>query len=125
MMELLLDISSRLARLEDKVEHIAECVEDLMDDYHPDRDVKYPDDLPSKSMMAEFEASQMELRKTGDLYSEVLRKMATQCLDRDMAVIKVKGLKSLATDMPLGMEDPYEILNKSFWVRDRRRCGLA
>ncbi len=57
MMELLLDISSRLARLEDKVEHIAERVEDLMDDYHPDRDVKYPDDLPSKSMMAEFEVS--------------------------------------------------------------------
>ncbi len=26
-----------------------------MDDYHPDHDVKYPDDLPSKSMMAEFE----------------------------------------------------------------------
>ncbi len=124
MMELLLDISSRLARLEDKVEHIAEHVEDLMDDYHPDRDVKYPDDLPSKSMMAEFEASRMELRKTGDLYSEVLRKMATQRLDRDMAVIKVKGLESLATDMPLGMEDPYEILNKSFWVRTVGVAGL-
>ncbi len=46
MMELLLDISSRLA-----------CMEDLMDDYHPDHDVKYLDDLPSKSMMAEFEVS--------------------------------------------------------------------
>ncbi len=42
VMELLQDISSRLARLEDKVEHIAERMEDLMDDYHPDHDVKYP-----------------------------------------------------------------------------------
>ncbi len=42
--------------------------------------------------------------------------MATQHLDRDMAVIKVKGLESLAADTPLGMDDPYEILNKSFWV---------
>ncbi len=42
VMELLQDISSRLACLEDKVEH----VEDLMDDYHPDHDVKYPDNLP-------------------------------------------------------------------------------
>ncbi len=42
--------------------------------------------------------------------------MATQCLDRDMAVIKVKGLESLAKETPLRMEDPYEILNKSFWV---------
>ncbi len=57
MMELLLDILSRLVRMEDKVEHITERVEDLMDDYHPDHDVKYLDDLPSKSMMAEFEAS--------------------------------------------------------------------
>ncbi len=36
IMELLQDISSRLAHLEDKVEHVAERVEDLMDDYHPD-----------------------------------------------------------------------------------------
>ncbi len=43
--------------------------------------------------------------------------MALQRLDRDMAVIKVEGLQSLAMDMPLGMEDPYELLNKSFWVR--------
>ncbi len=56
-----------------------------MDDYHPDHDVKYPDDLPSKSMMAEFKASRLELRKTGDIYSEVLRQMAMQRLDRDMA----------------------------------------
>ncbi len=76
IMELLQDISSRLACLEDKVEHIAEHVEDLMDDYHPDHDVKYPDDLPLKSMMAEFEASRLELRKTRDIYSEVLCKMA-------------------------------------------------
>ncbi len=115
-MELLQDISSRLACLEDKVEHIAEHVEDLMDDYHPDHDVKYPDDLPLKSMMAEFEASQLELQKTGDIYSEVLRKMATQHLDRDMAVIKAEGLQSFTTDMPLGMEDPYKVLNRSFWV---------
>ncbi len=116
VVELLQDISSRLARLEDKVEHVAGHVEDLMDDYHPDHDVKYPDDLPSKSMMAKFEASRLELRKTGDIYSEVLHQMATQRLDRDMAVIKVKGLQSLAEDMPLGMDDPYEILNRSFWV---------
>ncbi len=75
IMELLQDISSRLARLEDKVEQVVERVEDLMDDYHPDHNVKYPDDLPSKSMMAEFEASRLELRKTGDIYSEVLCQM--------------------------------------------------
>ncbi len=56
-MELLQDISSRLARLEDKVEHVAGCIEDLMDDYHPNYDIKYPDNPPSKSMIAEFEAS--------------------------------------------------------------------
>ncbi len=55
-----------------KTEHVAEHVEDLMDDYHPDHDIKYPDDLPSKSMMAKFEASWMELQKTEDIYSEVL-----------------------------------------------------
>ncbi len=57
VMELLQDISSRLACLETKVNNIAECMEDLVDDYHPDCDIKYPDDLPSKSMMAEFKAS--------------------------------------------------------------------
>ncbi len=66
----------------------------------------------------------MELRKTGDIYSEVLHKMAMQCLDRDMAMIKVKGLESLATDTLLGMEDPYEILNKSFWVGTISVAGL-
>ncbi len=124
IMELLRDISSRLAHLESKVDNLAERIEDLVDDYNPDRDIKYPDDLPSKSMMAEFEASRMELRKTGDLYSEVLCKMAMQHLDRDMAVIKVKGLELLAADMLLGMEDPYEILNKSFWVRTIGVAGL-
>ena len=123
-MELLQDISSRLARLEDKVEHVVERVEDLMDDYHPDHNVKYPNDLPSKSMMAEFEASRLELRKTGDIYSEVLHQMAMQRLDRDMVVIKVKGLQSLAEDSLLGMEDPYKILNKSFWVRTISVAGL-
>ncbi len=116
IMELLQDISSRLVHLEDKVEHIAECMEDLMDDYHPDHDVKYPDDLPSKSMMAEFETSWLELQKTRDIYNKVLCKMATQYLDRDMSVIKIKGLQSLAKETLLGMEDPYKILNKSFWV---------
>ncbi len=42
--------------------------------------------------------------------------MALQRLDRDMVVIKVKGLQSLAMDTLLGMEDPYKLLNKSFWV---------
>ncbi len=124
VMELLQDISSRLAHLEDKVECVLEHMEDLMDDYHPDHNVKYPNDLPSKSMMAEFEASRLELRKTGDIYSKVLHKMATQHLDRDMAIIKAKGLQSLAMDMPLEMEDPYEILNKSFWVGTVRVSGL-
>ncbi len=116
VLEILQDISSRLARLEDKVEHVLEHMEDLMDDYHPDYNIKYPDDLPSKSMMAKFKVSQLELRKTGDIYSEVLHKMATQRLDQDMAVIKVKGLESLTEDTPLGMDNPYKILNKSFWV---------
>lgn len=43
--------------------------------------------------------------------------MAKQWLNRDMAIIKAESLQSLATDMPLGMEDPYKILNKSFWVK--------
>ncbi len=124
VMELLQDISSRLVRLEAKVDNIAEHVEDLVDDYDPERDIKYPDDLPNKSMMAEYEASQMELHKTGDIYSEVLQKMAMQRLDRDMAVIKVEGLQSLAAETPLGMEDPYEILNKLFWVGTISIAGL-
>ncbi len=31
---------------------------------------------------------------------------------------------ALATDMLLGMEDPYEILNMSFWVRQIGTAGL-
>ncbi len=31
-----------------------------------------------------------------------------------MAIIKGEGLQSLVADMLLGMEDPYELLNKSF-----------
>ncbi len=50
--------------------------------------------------------------------------MAKQCLDRDMAIIKGEGLMALATDTPLGMEDPYEILNKSFWVGQIGTAGL-
>ncbi len=71
-MELLQDIFSRMARLESKVNNIAECVEDLMDNYHPNYNIKYPDNLPSKSMKAEFEASWLELQKTRDIYSEAL-----------------------------------------------------
>ncbi len=50
--------------------------------------------------------------------------MATQWLDRDMVVIKVKGLQSLAEDIQLRMEDSYKILNKSFWVRTIGVAGL-
>ncbi len=53
IMELLQDISSRMACLEDKVDNLAEHVEDLVDDYDLDHNIKYPDNLPSKSMMAE------------------------------------------------------------------------
>ncbi len=95
-----------------------------MDDYHLDYDVKYPDEFPSKSLKAEFEVLRMELQKTGDIYSEVLCKMAQQRLDWDIAVIKVKGLESLTEDTRLGMEDPYEILNKSFWVGTVRVSSL-
>ncbi len=60
----------------------------------------------------------------GNIYSEVLRKMASQWLDQDMAVIKVKGLESLTEDTQLRMEDPYKILNKSFWVSTVGVSGL-
>ncbi len=123
-MKILRDIASRLARLEEKVDKVAERVEDLMDDYHPDYDVQYPGDLPSKSLKAKFEVSRLELHKTGDIYSEALHQMARQCLDRDMAIIKGEGLMALAVDTPLGMEDPYEILNKSFWVGQIGAAGL-
>ncbi len=95
-----------------------------MDDYHPDRDIKYLDDLPSKSMMAEFEASRMELRKTaGNLYSEVLRKMATQRLDRDMTVIKVKGLESLAAGHAARHGGPVQ--NPQQVILGRGTVGIA
>ncbi len=42
--------------------------------------------------------------------------MARQWLDRDMAIIKAKGLQALAMDTLLGIDDPYKILNKSFWI---------
>ncbi len=113
-----------MACLESKVDNLMEHMEDLVDDYDPDPDIKYLDDLPSKSMMAEFEASQMELRKTGNIYSEVLCQMAQQRLDWDVAIIKVKGLELLTEDTPLRMEDPYELLNKSFWVSTIRANGL-
>ncbi len=124
VVELLQDISSRMARLEAKVDNLAERMEDLVDNYNPDCDIKYPDDLSSKSIMAEFEASRMELRKSSDIYSKVLHKMAQQRLDRDMVMIKVKGLESLTKDTPLGMEDLYELLNKSFWVGTTGADGL-
>ncbi len=60
----------------------------------------------------------------GDIYSEVLQKMATQRLDRDMVVIKVKGLQSLAKDTLLRMDNPYKIMNKSFWVSTVRVSSL-
>ncbi len=124
ILEILQDISLRLACLEDKVDKVAERVEDLMDDYHPDYDVKYSDDLPSNSLKAKFKASRMELRKMEDIYSEVLHQMTKQQLDRDMAIIKAEGLQVLAMDMLLGIDDPYEILNKSFWVGTARASRL-
>ncbi len=75
-------------------------------------------------MMAKFEASWLELRKTGNIYSKVLQKMASQWLDRDMVVIKVKGLQLLAEDTLLRMDDSYKILNKSFWVGTIGVSGL-
>ncbi|PBK65752.1 hypothetical protein ARMSODRAFT_1022181, partial [Armillaria solidipes] len=68
ILELLQDISSRLTHLEDKVDAVAGRVEDLVDDYNADNEVKYPEDFIPKSVKAEFEASRLELRKTGDIY---------------------------------------------------------
>ncbi|PBK79224.1 hypothetical protein ARMGADRAFT_1093350 [Armillaria gallica] len=42
VLEILQDISSWLACLKDKVERIVEWVDDLMDDYHPDNNIKCP-----------------------------------------------------------------------------------
>ncbi|KAK0446610.1 hypothetical protein EV421DRAFT_1733892, partial [Armillaria borealis] len=116
VLEILQDISARLVHLENKVEAIADRVEDLINDYDVNNEVKYPKDFIPKSVKAEFEASRMELRKMGDIYCEVLREVAKQRLDRDMALIKAEGLQALSSEMPLGVEDPYEILNKSFWI---------
>ncbi|PBK71394.1 hypothetical protein ARMSODRAFT_973824 [Armillaria solidipes] len=38
-------------------------------------------------------------------------------LDRDMILIKAEGLMVLVSELPLGVDDLYEILNKSFWIR--------
>ncbi len=124
MLEILQDISSGLARLEEKVDTVVEQVEDLMDDYHPDNDVKYLDDLPSKSLRAKFEVSQLELRKTRDIYSEVLRQVAKERLDRNMAIIKAERLQVLTSDLLLGIDDPYKILNRLFWIGTASAAGL-
>ncbi|PBK62703.1 hypothetical protein ARMSODRAFT_980541 [Armillaria solidipes] len=125
VLELLQDICARLTRLEDKVDAVAGRVEDLVDDYDVDNEVKYPEDFIPKSVKAEFEASRMELRKTGDIYCEVLREVAKHRLDRDMALIKAEGLTSLSSELPLGVDDPYEILNKSFWIGTVGAAGLC
>ncbi|KAK0432108.1 hypothetical protein EV421DRAFT_1924530 [Armillaria borealis] len=122
--ELLQDISSRLTCLEDKVDAIVGHVEDLVDDYDVDNEVKYPEDFIPKSIKAEFEVSRLELRKAGDIYCEVLREVAKHRLDRDMALIKAEGLTALSSDLLLGMDDLYEILNKSFWIGSVGAAGL-
>ncbi|SJK99875.1 uncharacterized protein ARMOST_03186 [Armillaria ostoyae] len=124
ILELLQDISSRLTCLEDKVDAIAGRVEDLVDDYDVDNKVKYPEDFVPKSVKAEFEASRMELQKTSDIYCEVLREVAKHRLDRDMALIKAEGLTSLSLELLLGVDDLYEILNKSFWIGTVSTAGL-
>ncbi|KAK0429988.1 hypothetical protein EV421DRAFT_1913590 [Armillaria borealis] len=108
VLELLQDISSRLTCLEDKVDAVAGRVEDLVDDYDVNNEVKYPEDFIPKSVKAEFEASEV----------------AKHCLDRDMALIKAEGLTNLSSELPLGMDDPYEILNKSFWIGTVSAAGL-
>ncbi len=50
--------------------------------------------------------------------------MARQRLDQDMVIIKGERLQSLVADTPLGMEDPYELLNKSLWVGTIGATGL-
>ncbi|PBK77838.1 hypothetical protein ARMSODRAFT_968131 [Armillaria solidipes] len=109
ILELLQDISSRLMCLEDKVDAVTGRVEDLS--------VKYPEDFIPKSVKAKFKASRLELWKAGDIYCEVLREVAKHRLDRDMALIKAERLTALSLDLLLGMDNPYKILNKSFWIR--------
>ncbi|PBK61668.1 hypothetical protein ARMSODRAFT_981419 [Armillaria solidipes] len=116
ILELLQDISLRLTCLEDKVDAVMGCMEDLVDDYDVDNKVKYPEDFISKSIQAKFEASRLELWKTGDIYCEVLHEVAKHRLDRDMA---------LSSDLPLRMDNPYEILNKSFWIGSIGTTGLC
>ncbi|KAK0421776.1 hypothetical protein EV421DRAFT_1915322 [Armillaria borealis] len=75
------------------------AVEDLVDDYDVNNEVKYPEDFVPKSIKTEFKA-------------EVVKHQ----LDRDMALIKAEGLMSLSSELPLSVDDPYEILNKLFWI---------
>ncbi len=110
--------------MEDKIEHVVEQVENLIDNYYVDYNIKYPDDLSSKSIKAKFEVSQIKLQKTSDIYNEVLQQMAKQWLDRDMAIIKAKELQALAADMLLRMDNLYKLLNKSFWVGTVGVAGL-
>ncbi|KAK0449942.1 hypothetical protein EV421DRAFT_1899430 [Armillaria borealis] len=114
--KLLQDISSRLMCLEDKVDAITGHVEDLVNDYNVNNEVKYPEDFIPKSVKAEFEASRLELQKARDIYCKVLCEVAKHRLDRDMALIKAEGLTALSSDLLLGMDDPYKILNKLFWI---------
>ncbi|PBK75374.1 hypothetical protein ARMSODRAFT_970046 [Armillaria solidipes] len=72
VLELLQDISARLTHLENKVEAIADQVEDLVDDYHVDNNVQYPEDFIPKFIKTKFKASRLELWKTRNIYCEVL-----------------------------------------------------
>ncbi len=60
MLELLQDISSRLIDLEDKIEAVTDQVEDLVDDYHVNNNIKYLDNFVLKSIKAKFEALRIE-----------------------------------------------------------------
>ncbi|SJL12783.1 uncharacterized protein ARMOST_16214 [Armillaria ostoyae] len=116
ILELLQDISSRLMCLEDKVDVIAGHVEDLVNNYDVNNEVKYSEDFIPKSVQVEFKALRLELRKVRNIYCEILHEVAKHRLDRDMALIKAEGLQVLASEMPLRVDDPYEILNKLFWI---------
>ncbi|KAK0447947.1 hypothetical protein EV421DRAFT_1733121 [Armillaria borealis] len=82
-------------------------MEDLVNDYDINNEVKYSENFIPKSVKAEFEVLRMELCKTGNIYCEVFV---------DMALIKAEGLQVLVLEMPLRVEDSYKILNKSFWI---------
>ncbi|KAK0449356.1 hypothetical protein EV421DRAFT_1732628 [Armillaria borealis] len=124
VLEILQDISARLACLEDKVETVMGHMEDLVDDYDVNNEVKYPKDFIPKSVKAEFKASRMELHKTSDIYCEVLCEVAKHRLNRDMALIKAEDLQALTWEMPLGVDNPYKILNKLFWIGSISAAGL-